>query len=72
MRPMPKSDHEGEGVTMPSTQTSFGEELKNLINKYLTAGAEPENVIEELTREANLIFGEYNLEIYLASKHKTE
>lgn len=56
---------------MPSTQASFAQELSDLINKYLAAGTEPEDLVDELTREANLIFGKYNLELYFLPKQKT-
>jgi hypothetical protein len=31
-------------------------------------GPTPQEIVDELTREANLIFARYNLEIYLAAR----
>jgi hypothetical protein len=50
------------------TERSFAEELNALIKKYIDAGADPQDVVDELTRESNLVFGHYNLEIYLEAK----
>jgi hypothetical protein len=46
----------------------FAEELNTLIKKYLDAGSDPQDIVDELTRESNLVFGHYNLEIYLEAK----
>lgn len=43
----------------------FAKELSALIKRYIDEGCEPENVAAELAREANYVFGHYNLEIYL-------
>jgi len=50
------------------SEQSFAEELNALIKKYIDAGADPQDVVDELTRESNLVFGHYNLEIYLEAK----
>jgi hypothetical protein len=49
-------------------ERSFAEELNTLIKKYLDAGSDPQDIVDELTRESNLVFGHYNLEIYLEAK----
>jgi len=49
-------------------EQGFAEELNALIKKYIDAGAEPQDIVDELTRESNLVFGHYNLEIYLEAK----
>lgn len=46
----------------------FAKELSELIKRYIDGGCEPENIADELTREANYVFGHYNLEIYLEAK----
>jgi hypothetical protein len=51
-------------------EKSFAAELNELITRYIEAGSEPQEIIDELTREANLIFGNYNLEIYLAARQR--
>ena len=48
-----------------SKEKEFAKELNSLIQRYLDMGCEPQDMVEELTREANLVFGHYNLEIYL-------
>lgn len=45
---------------------SFKEVLENLVNQRIAKGDEPQAVFEELLREANLVFGHYNLEYELA------
>lgn len=49
-------------------EQNFAEELNALIKKYIDAGADPQDIVDELTRESNLVFGHYNLEIYLEAK----
>jgi hypothetical protein len=49
-------------------QTNFAKELNDLISRYIDAGSDPQDIVDELTREANLIFGRHNLEIYLAAR----
>jgi hypothetical protein len=48
----------------------FAKELNELITRHLKAGLNPQDIVDELTREANLIFGRYNLEIYLVPRPK--
>jgi len=49
-------------------EQGFAEDLNALIRKYIDAGADPQDIVDELTRESNLVFGHYNLEIYLEAK----
>lgn len=51
-----------------ANEKDFAVELKELIQRYLEAGSEPQAIVGELTREANLVFGHYNIEIYLAAR----
>ena len=46
----------------------FAKELSVLIKRYIDGGCNPEDVADELAREANYVFGHYNLEIYLEAK----
>lgn len=46
-------------------KTSFKEALEALVNQRIAEGADPKEVFEELRREANLVFGHYNLEYEL-------
>ena len=41
---------------------SFKEALEVLVNERIAKGENPEELFDELTREANLVFGQYNLE----------
>lgn len=45
--------------------TSFREALESLVRRRIEAGDDPLELFEELTREANLVFGHYNLEYEL-------
>jgi hypothetical protein len=54
---------------MPN-EKAFSKELNELIMRYIQTGSEPQAIVDELTREANLIFAKYNLEIYLAARAK--
>lgn len=49
---------------------NFAKELNDLITRYIESGSDPQDVVDELTREANLIFARHNLEIYLAAREK--
>jgi hypothetical protein len=49
-------------------EKTFASELNDLITRYLNSGSGPQDIVDELTREANLVFGRYNLEIYLAAR----
>ena len=51
-----------------SDEKSFAKELNELITRYIKAGSDPQDIVDELTREANLVFGRHNLEIYLAAR----
>jgi hypothetical protein len=52
---------------------SFKEVLEELINNRIAQGEDPRDLFEELSREANLIFGRYNLEYELGlTKKNTE
>jgi hypothetical protein len=42
--------------------SSFRETLEALVNQRIAKGADPQELFEELSREANLVFGQYNLE----------
>ena len=44
---------------------SFKEALEALVNERIAAGENPLDLFEELSREANLVFGHYNLEYEL-------
>ena len=54
---------------MPDAKES-GKELSALIKGYIDAGCDPQDVADELMREANYVFGHYNLEIYLEKLSK--
>jgi hypothetical protein len=49
-------------------ETDFATELNDLITRYIQAGSDPQAVVDELTREANLVFARHNLEIYLVAR----
>ena len=49
---------------------TFAEELNELITRYIKSGSDPQAIVDELTREANLVFARHNLEIYLAARPK--
>lgn len=55
-------------ATRIANKNNFAKELNELITRYLNAGSEPQENIDELTREANLVFARYNLEIYIAAR----
>jgi hypothetical protein len=46
----------------------FAKELAALIKRYIEEGYDPQDIADELAREANYVFGHYNLEIYLEAK----
>jgi hypothetical protein len=54
---------------MPN-EKDFAKELNELITRYIQMGSDPQAIVDELTREANLIFAKHNLEIYLAARAK--
>jgi hypothetical protein len=51
---------------------SFRDVLETLVNERIADGAEPQELFEELSREANLVFGHYNLEYELGLFSKPE
>ncbi len=51
-----------------ASESEFARELNALIRRYIDGGCDPQDIVEELTREANTVFGHYNLEIYLEAK----
>jgi hypothetical protein len=51
-----------------ASEKGFAQELNELITRHIQAGSDPQEIVDELTREANLVFGRYNLEIYLAAR----
>jgi hypothetical protein len=51
---------------------SFKEALQELVDRRIAAGDDPEELFEELRREANLVFGHYNLEYELGLFSKTK
>lgn len=53
-----------------ANEKDFANELNALITRYLQSGSDPQAIVDELTREANLVFARYNLEIYLAARAK--
>lgn len=53
-------------------KTSFREVLEALVNERIAEGADPQELFEELSREANLVFGHYNLEYQLGLFAKSE
>lgn len=55
-----------------ANEKTFAAELNELITRYVQAGSEPQAIVDELTREANLVFARHNLEIYLAARPGTK
>lgn len=49
---------------------NFKEALEALVNERIAQGDDPLDVFDELSREANLVFGRYNLEFELALQKK--
>lgn len=50
--------------------SSFKEALEALVDARIAAGDEPQDLFEELMREANSVFGHYNLEYELGLFNK--
>jgi hypothetical protein len=50
--------------------TNFKEALEALVNERIAQGDDPLDLFDELSREANLVFGRYNLEFELALQKK--
>jgi hypothetical protein len=51
---------------------SFHEALEALVNERIAAGEDPVTLFEELHREANLVFGHFNLEYELGMMLKEQ
>jgi hypothetical protein len=51
---------------------SFRDVLETLVKERIADGADPQELFEELSREANLVFGHYNLEYELGLFAKSE
>jgi hypothetical protein len=51
---------------------SFREVLQTLVDDRIEAGEDPRDLFDELLREANLVFGHYNLEYELGLFTKTK
>ena len=51
---------------------SFRDALETLVKERIADGADPQELFEELSREANLVFGHYNLEYELGLFAKSE
>jgi hypothetical protein len=49
-------------------EKEFAKELNELIKRYIDGGCDPVDTADELAREANYVFGHYNLEIYKEAK----
>lgn len=52
--------------------SSFRDTLEALVNQRIAEGADPQELFEELRREANLVFGHYNLEYELGLFEKSD
>ena len=53
-----------------ANEKGFAPELNELITRYIDGGSTPRKIVDELTREANLIFAPHNLEIYLVARDR--
>lgn len=51
--------------------SSFRDALEVLVNQRIAEGADPHELFDELRREANLVFGHYNLEYELGLFEKS-
>jgi hypothetical protein len=52
--------------------SSFRDALEALVNERIAQGEDPQELFEELRREANLVFGHYNLEYELGLFEKSD
>ena len=52
--------------------SSFRDALEASVNQRIAEGADPLELFEELRREANLVFGHYNLEYELGLFEKSD
>jgi hypothetical protein len=50
--------------------SSFKEALETLVNERIAQGDDPRDLFEELSREANQVFGHFNLEYELGLMKK--
>jgi len=50
--------------------SSFKEALEALVDARIAAGEDPRDLFDELIREANQVFGHYNLEYELSPTKK--
>lgn len=50
--------------------SSFKDVLEELVSERIAQGEDPRDLFEELSREANHIFGQYNLEYELGLTKK--
>lgn len=50
--------------------SSFKEALEALVGERIAQGEDPLDLFEELSREANLVFGHYNLEYEIGLRKK--
>ena len=51
---------------------SFKEALEALVNERVAEGEDPRDLFEELSREANQVFGHFNLEYQLGLTKKVD
>jgi len=51
-----------------ANEKGFAKELNELITRYIAAGSDPQDIVDELARETNLVFAQHNLEIYFAAR----
>jgi len=49
---------------------SFREALDKMVNQRIAQGEDPQDLFEELSREANHVFGQFNLEYELGLTKK--
>ena len=52
--------------------TNFRDALEALVNERIAAGEDPADLFDELHREANQVFGHYNLEYELGMMLREE
>jgi hypothetical protein len=57
----------GQADEAASGRSSFAEYLNILITQEINKGTNPQDIVDELTREANLVFANCNLELEIAA-----
>ena len=57
----------GEASTHSRTKSPFAKDLSDLITREINKGTDPQDIVDELTREANLVFANFNLELEIAA-----